>query len=147
MTPDAIDWEKFTRDRSHLFVQPQVDEEQAYFDLSRAFAVLNRSVHAQKSWNSNSKLALLNELIGNVDVHSLQFIARRARLAQPAPWRSEFVAELLFYCGRELLTNVMIAFAVSVETSTSSVTKACLSSDKELPQRVRATGAFVMHRE
>ena len=113
MSSDAIDWEKFTRDRSRLFAQPHVDEEQAYFDLSRAFAVLNRSVHAQKSWNSNSKLALLNELIGNGDFRSLPPTAPRSRLAQPAPWRSEFVAELLFYCGRELLTNVMIAFAVS----------------------------------
>jgi len=61
---DKIDWEKFSRDRSNSFIYPNVDEEQAYFDLSRAFNVLNRSVHAQKAWNSNSKLALLNELIG-----------------------------------------------------------------------------------
>jgi hypothetical protein len=27
--------------------------------------------------------------------------------------KSEYVAELLFYCGRELLTNVLIAFGVS----------------------------------
>jgi hypothetical protein len=36
----------------------------------------------------------------------------RSILAQPVPWKSEYVAELLFYCGRELLTNVLIAFAV-----------------------------------
>ena len=64
MLSDRIDWEKFTRDRINFFLHPNVDEEQAYFDLSRAFAVLNRSIHAQKTWNSNSKLALLNELIG-----------------------------------------------------------------------------------
>ena len=62
---DKIAWEKFTHDRSNIVIFPNVDEEQAYFDLSRAFAVLNRSTHAQKAWNSNSKLALLNELIGN----------------------------------------------------------------------------------
>jgi hypothetical protein len=61
---EKIDWEKFSRDRPNFFIYPNVDEEQAYFDLSRAFNVLNRSVHAQKAWNSNSKLALLNELIG-----------------------------------------------------------------------------------
>ena len=64
---DHIDWEKFTRDRPNYFAYPNVDEEQAYFDLSRAFNVLSRSVHAQKVWNSNSKLALFNELIGIVD--------------------------------------------------------------------------------
>ena len=64
MNLDKIDWEKFSRDRTNSFIYPNVDEEQAYFDLSRAFNVLNRSVHAQKAWNSNSKLALLNELIG-----------------------------------------------------------------------------------
>ncbi|CAF1407035.1 unnamed protein product [Adineta steineri] len=95
VSSDKIDWEKFSRDRTNFFIHPNVDEEQAYFDLSRAFNVLNRSVHAQKAWNSNSKLALLNELI-----------------AQPIPWKSEYVAELLFYCGRELLTNVLIAFAM-----------------------------------
>jgi hypothetical protein len=95
MSSEKIDWEKFSRDRPNLFIYPNVDEEQAYFDLSRAFNVLNRSVHAQKAWNSNSKLALLNELI-----------------AQPISWKSEYVAELLFYCGRELLTNVLIAFAM-----------------------------------
>jgi len=95
MSSNRIDWEKFSRDRANFFTYPNVDEEQAYFDLSRAFNVLNRSMHAQKTWNSNSKLALLNELI-----------------AQPIPWRSEYVAELLFYCGRELLTNVLIAFAM-----------------------------------
>ncbi|CAF1195139.1 unnamed protein product [Rotaria sordida] len=95
MSLNKIDWEKFSRDRTNFFIYPNVDEEQAYFDLSRAFNVLNRSVHAQKGWNSNSKLALLNELI-----------------AQPVPWKSEYVAELLFYCGRELLTNVLIAFAI-----------------------------------
>ncbi|UJR22070.1 hypothetical protein I4U23_025136 [Adineta vaga] len=95
MSLDKVDWEKFTRDRSNFFIYPNVDEEQAYFDLSRAFNVLSRSVHAQKAWNSNSKLALLNELI-----------------AQPTPWKTEYVAELLFYCGRELLTNVLIAFAM-----------------------------------
>ncbi|CAF5208763.1 unnamed protein product, partial [Rotaria magnacalcarata] len=31
---------------------------------------------------------------------------------QPVSWKSEYVAELLFYCGRELLTNVLIAFAM-----------------------------------
>ncbi|CAF1232724.1 unnamed protein product, partial [Adineta ricciae] len=92
---DNIDWEKFTRDRPNYFAYPNVDEEQAYFDLSRAFNVLSRSVHAQKTWNSNSKLALFNELI-----------------AQPTPWKTEYTAELLFYCGRELLTNVLIAFAM-----------------------------------
>ena len=61
---EKIDWEKFSRDRSNFFIYPNVDEEQAYFDLSRAFNVLNRSIHAQKAWNSNSKLALFNELIG-----------------------------------------------------------------------------------
>ncbi|CAF4974870.1 unnamed protein product, partial [Rotaria sp. Silwood1] len=95
MSLNKIDWEKFSHDRLNSFIYPNVDEEQAYFDLSRAFNVLNRSVHAQKAWNSNSKLALLNELI-----------------AQPLPWKSEYVAELLFYCGRELLTNVLIAFAM-----------------------------------
>ncbi|CAF1345149.1 unnamed protein product [Rotaria magnacalcarata] len=95
MSLNKIDWEKFSRDRSDFLIYPNVDEEQAYFDLSRAFNVLNRSVHAQKAWNSNSKLALLNEL-----------------LAQPVSWKSEYVAELLFYCGRELLTNVLIAFAM-----------------------------------
>ena len=64
MLTDRIDWEKFLRERTNFFTHPNVDEEQAYFDLSRAFAVLNRSVHAQKMWNSNSKLALFNELIG-----------------------------------------------------------------------------------
>ena len=64
MLTDRIDWQKFSRERTNFFAQPNVDEEQAYFDLSRAFAVLNRSVHAQKTWNSNSKLALFNELIG-----------------------------------------------------------------------------------
>lgn len=63
---DKIDWERFSRDRSNLFLNPNADEEQAYFDLSRAFNVLNRSIHAQKTWNSNSKLALLNELIGKI---------------------------------------------------------------------------------
>jgi len=38
-------------------------------------------------------------------------------LAQPIPWKSEYVAELLFYCGRELLTNVLIAFAVRIKLS------------------------------
>ena len=61
---EKIDWGKFSRDRANFFTYPNVDEEQGYFDLSRAFNVLNRSVHAQKAWNSNSKLALLNELIG-----------------------------------------------------------------------------------
>lgn len=65
---DKIDWERFSRDRSNLFLNPNADEEQAYFDLSRAFSVLNRSVHAQKTWNSNSKLALLNELIGRLSI-------------------------------------------------------------------------------
>ena len=92
-----------------------MDEEQAYFDLSRAFAVLNRSVHAQKSWNSNSKLALFNELIGNTALSlSLSIGGDLLSSAQPSPWKSEYVAELLFYCGRELLTNVMIAFAVGI---------------------------------
>ena len=35
-------------------------------------------------------------------------------LAQPTPWKSEYIAELLFFCGRELLTNVLIAFAVGM---------------------------------
>ena len=70
---DKIDWEKFSRDRSEFsFIYPSVDEEQAYFDLSRAFNVLNRSVHAQKGWNSNSKLALLNELIGKRELFVFQ---------------------------------------------------------------------------
>ncbi len=112
---DKIDWIKFTRDRTNLFIYPNVDEEQAYFDLSRAFNVLNRSIHAQKAWNSNSKLALLNELIGKKKGY-FQCIKRRLLLflAQPIPWKSEYVAELLFYCGRELLTNVLIAFAVRI---------------------------------
>ena len=111
---EKIDWEKFSRDRLNYFIYPNVDEEQAYFDLSRAFNVLNRSVHAQKAWNSNSKLALLNELIGkNKQVHR-QFDLRLI-LAQPTPWKSEYVAELLFFCGRELLTNVLIAFAVRMK--------------------------------
>ncbi len=42
-------------------------------------------------------------------------------LAQPIPWKSEYVAELLFYCGRELLTNVLIAFAVSENTKRCSL--------------------------
>jgi len=95
MTSGKIDWQKFSHERHNTFAYPNVDEEQSYFDLSRALGVLNRSTHAQKIWNRNSKLALLNELI-----------------AQPSPWKSEYVAELLFYCGRELLTNVMIAFAI-----------------------------------
>jgi len=33
-------------------------------------------------------------------------------IAQPLPWKTEYVAELLFHCGRELLTNVLIAFAM-----------------------------------
>ena len=64
MLTDRIDWEKFSRERTNFFTHPNVDEEQSYFDLSRAFAVLNRSTYAQKTWNSNSKLALFNELIG-----------------------------------------------------------------------------------
>ena len=37
-------------------------------------------------------------------------------LAQITPRKCKYVAELLFYCGRELLTNVLIAFAVSENT-------------------------------
>lgn len=111
---EKIDWEKFSRDRLNYFIYPNVDEEQAYFDLSRAFNVLNRSVHAQKAWNSNSKLALLNELIGKNKQVRRQFDLRLI-LAQPTPWKSEYVAELLFFCGRELLTNVLIAFAVRMK--------------------------------
>src|SRR4051812_14372313 len=71
---DKIDWEKFSRDRLNFFIYPNIDEEQAYFDISRAFNVLNRSVHAQKAWNSNSKLALLNELIGKKNKTNFRFI-------------------------------------------------------------------------
>ncbi|CAF4007619.1 unnamed protein product [Rotaria sp. Silwood1] len=39
-------------------------------------------------------------------------------LTQPLPWKSEYIAELLFYCGRELLTNVIIAFAVARQRKT-----------------------------
>lgn len=58
-------------------------------------------------------LCWTNSSVGTISIlGELNKISVRWFSAQPAPWKSEYVAELLFFCGRELLTNVLIAFAV-----------------------------------